>query len=211
MKSYADKNRTEREFAPGESVLLKLQPYAQQSVVNRPYPKLSYKFFGPYIVLERIGPVAYKLDLPASAKVHPVFHVSQLKPFTANYSPVYSELPAAADLAAASPVPAAILQRRLVKKGHAAMPQVLIQWAHLPSDAATWEDYYVLKHKYPNAALWDDEAVGALAQGGSSVTPTTNQVAIESPVQDMASEASEDELAEAELEMGPTGKRSLAV
>jgi hypothetical protein len=36
-------------------------------------------------------------------------------------------------------------------------------------------------------------------------------VAIESPVQDMASEASEDELAEAELEMGPTGKRSLAV
>jgi hypothetical protein len=211
MKSYADKNRIEREFVPGESVLLKLQPYAQQSVVNRSYPKLSYKFFGPYIVLERIGLVAYKLDLPASAKVHPVFHVSQLKPFTANYSPVYSELPAAADLAAASPVPAAILQRRLVKKGHAAMPQVLIQWAHLPSDAATWEDYYVLKHKYPNAALWDDEAVGALAQGGSSVTPATNQVAIESPVQDMASEDSEDELAEAELEIGSTGKRSLAV
>jgi hypothetical protein len=58
MKSYADKNHTEKEFIVGEQVLLKLQPYAQQSVVNRPYPKLSYKFFGPYKILERIGPVA---------------------------------------------------------------------------------------------------------------------------------------------------------
>lgn len=170
MKSYADKNRTERDFAVGDHVLLKLQPYAQQSVVNRPYPKLSYKFFGPFQILERIGPVAYKLELPAAAQVHPVFHVSQLKPFQANYSPVFSELPVATDFAAVSPVPAAILQRRLVRKGNAATPQVLVQWAHLPLDAATWEDYYVLKQRYPNADLWEDEAKGVLAQGGSSVT-----------------------------------------
>jgi hypothetical protein len=51
MKKQADKNRTEREFLVGEQVLLKLQHYAQNSVVNRAYHKLSYKFFGPFAVL----------------------------------------------------------------------------------------------------------------------------------------------------------------
>ncbi|KAK1646376.1 hypothetical protein QYE76_064181 [Lolium multiflorum] len=201
MKSYADKNRTERDFAVGDHVLLKLQPYAQQSVVNRPYPKLSYKFFGPFQILERIGPVAYKLELPAAAQVHPVFHVSQLKPFQANYSPVFSELPVATDLAAVSLVPAAILQRRLVRKGNAATPQVLVQWAHVPLDAATWEDYYVLKQRYPNADLWEDEAKGVLAQGGSSVTPANSEVANESPAQlerDLASE--DDTIGQADID-----------
>lgn len=76
MKHYADRNRSERQFQVGDRVLLKLQPYAQQSVVNRPYPKLSYKYFGPYKVLEKTGAVAYRLELPQSAQVHPVFHVS---------------------------------------------------------------------------------------------------------------------------------------
>jgi hypothetical protein len=176
MKTYADKNRSERQFAVGEQVLLKLQPYAQQSVVNRPYPKLSYKYFGPYVVLERIGPVAYKLDLPPEAQVHPVFHVSQLKPFTANYTPVFGDLPAIPDLAATTPLPAAILQRCLVRKGNAAVPQVLIQWAHLPTEEATWEDYHVVKNKYPDAAIWEAEAEEVLAQGRDSVTPATAMV-----------------------------------
>lgn len=180
MKTYADKNRVEREFTVGDQVLLKLQPYAQQSVVNRPYPKLSYKYFGPYTILERIGKVAYRLELPDTAQVHPVFHVSQLKSFTANYTPVYKDLPAAPNLQAAIPVPVAILQRRLVHKGNNATPQILVKWAHLPDAMATWEDYYVLKNRYPMASLWEaDQDAGASSQGGANVTPPTPESRLE--------------------------------
>lgn len=117
IKAYADKNRTERQFQVGDEALLKLQPYAQTTVVNRPCPKLAFKYFGPFKIVERIGAVAYKLELPQDCAIHPVFHVSQLKPFTPNYTPVYDKLPAPPDITADAAQPQAILERRMVKKG----------------------------------------------------------------------------------------------
>ena len=79
MKQYADKGRSNREFSIGDLVYVKLQPYRQLTVVHHKNLKLAAKFFGSYKVLERIGVIAYKLELLVEAKIHLVFHVSQLK------------------------------------------------------------------------------------------------------------------------------------
>ena len=55
--------------------------------------KLSPKYYGPYKVLQKIGSMAYKFELPASSRVHPVFHVSCLKKVTGENLPVQTILP----------------------------------------------------------------------------------------------------------------------
>lgn len=166
MKANTDKHRVEREFQVGETVLLRLQPYAQASVVNRPYPKLAYKFFGPHPVLERIGKVAYRLELPPNSMIHNVFHVSQLKEYKPDYTPVFRELPTMPPLDITDTEPELILDRKLVKKGNVPVPQVLIKWKKLPAEAATWEDWEILKKRFPDVLALEQ----ASASPGGSVT-----------------------------------------
>jgi hypothetical protein len=136
-------------------------------VVNRPYPKLAYKCFGPYKVLERIGQAAYRLELPATNQVHNVFHVSQLKEFRPDYSPVFADLPNIPALDAMETEPEKVLGRRLVKKGNAALPRVLIKWKHLkivqPGKIGT------LKAKFPSVSSWGQ----ATSFGGEPPTDGT--------------------------------------
>ncbi|GAU21227.1 hypothetical protein TSUD_11450 [Trifolium subterraneum] len=99
MKAYADRKRQDLQFAVGEWVFLKLRPHRQQSLVKRINQKLAARFYGPFQIIDKVGAVAYKLQLPAESKIHPVFHASLLKKVVGNYA-VQGSLPKELELSA---------------------------------------------------------------------------------------------------------------
>lgn len=58
-----------------------LEKYRQPLVEQRNSNKLEHKYFEPFWVAAKIGKVAYKVDLPKTAKIYDVFHVSLFKPY----------------------------------------------------------------------------------------------------------------------------------
>jgi hypothetical protein len=117
MKAQADKNRTKRSFEEGQLVYLKLQPYLQSSVVSRTHQKLSFRYYGPYKILQKVGKVAYRLDLPPDAKIHLVVHVSLLKQFVATADVVSQDLSTVLLDSATKLEPAKVLATRNIRKG----------------------------------------------------------------------------------------------
>jgi hypothetical protein len=93
MKKQANKHRSERSFEVGTWVYMKLQPYLQSSVIPRANQKLSFKYFGPFEIVEKVGKVAYRLKLLESSSIYPVVHVSQLKLSAGFKGPVTFALP----------------------------------------------------------------------------------------------------------------------
>jgi hypothetical protein len=93
MKHQTDKGRPERSFMLDDWVFVKLQPYVQTSLAPHSNQKLAFKYFSPFKVVQRIGKVAYCLDLPLSSSIHPIFHVSHLKKMVGSHVDVSSELP----------------------------------------------------------------------------------------------------------------------
>ena len=80
-------------------------------------------------------------------------------------------LPVTTDIQVAETTPEQLLDHHLVKKGNTAIPQVLVKWAGIPEASATWEDYNVLRAKFPDAAAWGQ--AGSSAGGDVRTTAST--------------------------------------
>jgi hypothetical protein len=79
QKSYADRRRKPLEFQVKDKVLLKVSPW-KGTIRFGKRGKLSPRYIGPFRITERIGPVAYRLEIPEELQgIHDVFHVSNLK------------------------------------------------------------------------------------------------------------------------------------
>ena len=86
QRSYANLKRKDIEYEVGDKVFLKVSPWKKIFRFGRK-GKLSPRFISPYEVLERIGPIAYRLALPLElAKLHDVFHVSMLRRYRSDPS-----------------------------------------------------------------------------------------------------------------------------
>lgn len=128
-------------------MFVKLQPYRQKSLVIRGNQKLAPKYFGPYKIIDRCGKVAYKLKLPASSLIHPVFHVSQLKELVGDIQ-VATELPRVShDVLLKEPE--AIMERKMVQRQGRAATMVLIKWTNETVEEATWEYLFDIEKKFP--------------------------------------------------------------
>ncbi|KAG2553190.1 hypothetical protein PVAP13_9KG516052 [Panicum virgatum] len=196
MKQQADKKRTERSFAVGDQVYLKLQPYVQSSLAPRANQKLAYKFFGPFLVIDKIGQVAHKLQLPAHSQIHHVSHVSQLKKVVPS---ALSPAAVPVDLMGLQ-IPERVLAKRMHPDGSKLRSQVLIQWSGLDSSLVTWDNVDSLCQQFPQspaleqascycggvsatqvpARLWRPLQLGCVG-ANEPLSPTANTLATNGP------------------------------
>ncbi|XP_068662927.1 uncharacterized protein [Aristolochia californica] len=140
MKDVYEKGHREVSFKVEDYVWLRLQPYRQQSLAGPPRHKLSPKFFGPFAFLWHVGPVAYQLQLQATANLHDVFHVSLSKPHSGS-PPTSTPFLPQVDNGDVILTPAVVLRARLLNDHW----EILVQWMDTEPKAATWEHVDIFK------------------------------------------------------------------
>ncbi|GJS30449.1 putative reverse transcriptase domain-containing protein [Tanacetum coccineum] len=151
QKSYADLKRKSMEFQVGDKVMLKVSPW--KGVVRfGKRGKLNPRYVGPFKVLEKVGEVAYKLELPEElSRVHNTFHVSNLKK-------CYADEPLAVPLDGLHfddklqfvEEPVEIMDREVKRLKRSRIPLVKVRWNSKRGPEFTWEREDQFKKKYPH-------------------------------------------------------------
>ena len=98
-------------------------------------------------MLQNIVTMAYKLELPASSRVHPIFHVSCLKKVIGENIPVQTILPELDEEGKIILEPEAVTETRTRQLRNRSISEYLIKWKNLPTEDSTWEDEnFIQKH-----------------------------------------------------------------
>jgi hypothetical protein len=109
--------------------------------------KLSPKYYGPNNVLQKIGTMAYKWELPPSSRVHPVFHVSCLRKVIGDKILVQTIFPELDEEGKIILDPEAIIDTRICQLRNRSIPEYLIKLRKLSAKDSTWEDEsFIQKH-----------------------------------------------------------------
>ncbi|GJU57013.1 putative reverse transcriptase domain-containing protein [Tanacetum coccineum] len=151
QKSYADLKRKPMEFQVGDKVMLKVSPW--KGVVRfGKRGKLNPRYVGPFKVIERVGEVAYKLELPEElSRVHNTFHVSNLKKCHAD-EPLAVPLDGLHldDKLHFVEEPVEIVGREVKRLKRSRIPLVKVRWNSKRGPEFTWEREDQFKKKYPH-------------------------------------------------------------
>jgi hypothetical protein len=142
QRYYANQKRRGETFEVGERVWLSTEHARTDADRLRPSRKLAAKYSGPYTIIEKISDVVYKLDLPPSMHVHPVFHVSRLK----RHHERPAELRAPNQEDETPPPPVVVddheeyeVENILAKRKFGRQIKYLVQWKGYPIEASTWQ------------------------------------------------------------------------
>eukprot|EP00253_Pinus_taeda_P034632 PITA_34632 len=94
---------------------------------------------------QRVGEVAYKLALPSTAKIHPVFHVSCLKKVIGNNCKIHTSLPKLDEEGSIWLQPKQVLDTRERNLCGRMIKEVLVKWKDTSPEDATWEPTTILQ------------------------------------------------------------------
>lgn len=150
MKQQHDKSRREVMYDVGDWVWLRLH-YRIASAIKDGSSKLCPHFYGPFKVVDKVGTVAYRLQLLARACIHDVFHVTLLKKVEGTPPTNPIRLPDFLH-GRVVPAPSSIFRARL----NCVTWELLVQWTGCSATDATWVKLSDFKDRYPTFQLEDE-------------------------------------------------------
>ena len=153
QKRYYDKGHRDISFQPGDQVLLRSKHIHMRTPQGRKStPKLLPKWLGPFEVVKSVGAVSYRLDLPGTMKIHPVFHVSLLNHYLSD-GRVQPPGAILIDGEAYFTIERILDHRVNKRRHHATHLEYLVKWLDYGAEHNSWE---------PESSLLDVESSDTL-------------------------------------------------